>query len=199
MFLITLLIIFSQNENDYLENTSISINIYKNNTENNNTIIDDIDDIDDNDNLTQEVSIFLILFISWILLWCIGAFLFEVIIRPFLLNHTNLNNRNLSSNKLINSKSLEECSEVIINEGDFDLDLEEEQLFLLSVSDSKNNLIVITREDQCSICMENYLCKKQKIIKFNECNHIFHEDCINKWIIHNKTCPICRTNVIKSL
>ena len=53
-----------------------------------------------------------------------------------------------------------------------------------------------TNLDKCSICFIDYkfYSKIRKIIK---CPHIYHEDCINKWIIeyNNKTCPLCRCNV----
>jgi hypothetical protein len=53
-----------------------------------------------------------------------------------------------------------------------------------------------TNLDECSICFIDYkfYSKIRKIIK---CPHIYHEDCINKWIIeyNNKTCPLCRCNV----
>ena len=45
--------------------------------------------------------------------------------------------------------------------------------------------------NECSICLKinNY-----KIITTN-CNHIFHEECLSKWIKISKTCPICRKNL----
>jgi len=50
--------------------------------------------------------------------------------------------------------------------------------------------------DECSICYTNYkfYSRIRKIIK---CPHIYHEDCIKKWIIeyNNKTCPLCRCTV----
>jgi len=53
-----------------------------------------------------------------------------------------------------------------------------------------------TNFDECSICYTNYkfYSRIRKIIK---CPHIYHEDCIKKWIIEysNKTCPLCRCNV----
>lgn len=47
--------------------------------------------------------------------------------------------------------------------------------------------------DECSICYSDYLddldgCKLK-------CNHVFHNSCINKWIVNSKTCPICRYNI----
>ena len=46
---------------------------------------------------------------------------------------------------------------------------------------------------ECSICL--------KIIQENEkyktqCNHIFHRDCINRWLMIKQKCPYCRCNVV---
>ena len=46
-------------------------------------------------------------------------------------------------------------------------------------------------QGECSICLFEYD-KNNKIVKLNKCNHIFHKDCINKWIGIKNTCPMCR-------
>ena len=46
---------------------------------------------------------------------------------------------------------------------------------------------------KCPICLEeneNNLCRRLK------CGHSFHCECIDKWFVNNKTCPICRFNLI---
>ena len=42
--------------------------------------------------------------------------------------------------------------------------------------------------DSCSICMEE-LTKNTVITK---CGHVFHIDCLNKWLSKNYSCPVCR-------
>ena len=32
-------------------------------------------------------------------------------------------------------------------------------------------------------------------VKLYECGHEFHVDCIEKWLIHKNTCPLCRTKI----
>ena len=46
----------------------------------------------------------------------------------------------------------------------------------------------------CSICIEK-INKCGKNITLNDCNHIFHKKCLEKWVIQNNSCPNCRTEV----
>jgi hypothetical protein len=53
-----------------------------------------------------------------------------------------------------------------------------------------------TDDDCCSICLFPYndlqQQEQQQIIKI-KCNHIFHVNCLSKWVTQNKnTCPMCR-------
>jgi len=45
----------------------------------------------------------------------------------------------------------------------------------------------------CSICYENYT-DQDDIRKLKSCNHYYHKECINNWVINynNNTCPMCR-------
>ena len=47
---------------------------------------------------------------------------------------------------------------------------------------------------ECSICYEKHT--THSIVKL-KCDHIFHKDCIYKWIENNPSCPLCRKNVIE--
>ena len=47
---------------------------------------------------------------------------------------------------------------------------------------------------ECVICLEKYE-KKDKITTL-ECNHLFHHKCIVNWTIQNKSCPLCRNNLL---
>jgi 3-dehydroquinate dehydratase len=42
---------------------------------------------------------------------------------------------------------------------------------------------------ECVICYSN---KTNNILN---CNHKFCSDCINKWIEHNNSCPMCRSSI----
>ncbi len=53
--------------------------------------------------------------------------------------------------------------------------------------------------DMCSICMEPYTIDQK--IKILPCNrkHIFHKDCVERWLSNNKICPTCRKEINKKL
>ncbi len=48
--------------------------------------------------------------------------------------------------------------------------------------------------NQCSICFEEL----SNLIKKLECNHNFHDNCIDTWTLYKNNCPLCR-NIIKNV
>ena len=44
--------------------------------------------------------------------------------------------------------------------------------------------------DTCAICQEKY--GEMDMVTFLYCNHLFHYDCISRWIDNKGTCPYCR-------
>jgi len=46
---------------------------------------------------------------------------------------------------------------------------------------------------QCIICMEEF--QKQEKVKILPCGHIFHGDCIKEWLLKQKTCPFCKSEI----
>lgn len=47
----------------------------------------------------------------------------------------------------------------------------------------------------CSICLEEYD-ENTPLYQLINCDHVFHADCIIRWIETNETCPLCRTDVM---
>lgn len=62
---------------------------------------------------------------------------------------------------------------------------------------SWDTISIQSTELVCAICCEN-LEEFDKVVKLN-CNHIYHQDCINKWVKEKKldpSCPMCREYII---
>jgi len=49
----------------------------------------------------------------------------------------------------------------------------------------------LKKNDNCSICFEQL--DNNNLLIVTKCNHIYHEKCMNKWFMLNKTCPLCRS------
>lgn len=53
--------------------------------------------------------------------------------------------------------------------------------------------------DFCCICMLHFVVEdKVKVLPCNK-KHVFHNNCIDKWLSCNKNCPTCRTEITKKL
>jgi hypothetical protein len=64
-----------------------------------------------------------------------------------------------------------------------------------SVKESVRSVISQSKPE-CSICLEQY--EEGETIswaKNEECNHMFHEKCIVKWMENHDECPLCRINL----
>jgi hypothetical protein len=48
----------------------------------------------------------------------------------------------------------------------------------------------------CAICLDNFSGDQKKVAELR-CQHIFHVDCLNKWVETNDICPMCRAPILK--
>ncbi|KAL2501744.1 RING-H2 finger protein ATL79 [Forsythia ovata] len=48
-------------------------------------------------------------------------------------------------------------------------------------------------EAECAICLSEFS-DGEKIRVLEKCNHGFHVQCIQKWLVSQPSCPTCRTN-----
>jgi len=64
-------------------------------------------------------------------------------------------------------------------------------LSLDQINQLRLHQIPIDLNDRCNICLSQI--KSGETIRILECNHNFHSECLDKWLIENDTCPNCRT------
>jgi Ring finger domain len=48
--------------------------------------------------------------------------------------------------------------------------------------------------NNCVVCLSQ-LKHGDMVVKIETCSHVFHEECIDRWLRLHKTCPICRSRV----
>ncbi|XP_031495446.1 RING-H2 finger protein ATL64-like [Nymphaea colorata] len=73
---------------------------------------------------------------------------------------------------------------------------EVEQIVITTVPTTKFNSDDFSSEEdaQCSICLGEY--QERDILRFMpKCGHAFHVMCIDRWILKQRTCPICRLSL----
>ncbi|XP_074963173.1 E3 ubiquitin-protein ligase RNF128 isoform X2 [Phalacrocorax aristotelis] len=51
--------------------------------------------------------------------------------------------------------------------------------------------------DSCVVCIEPY--KPNEVVRVLTCNHLFHKNCIDPWLLEHRTCPMCKCNILKAL
>ncbi|KAJ4829380.1 hypothetical protein Tsubulata_014523 [Turnera subulata] len=58
--------------------------------------------------------------------------------------------------------------------------------------DQENSIISCTTE--CAICLEDF--KDEDSYKIlSRCNHVYHQTCIDLWLVKDRHCPLCRGSV----
>ncbi|XP_022158251.1 RING-H2 finger protein ATL1-like [Momordica charantia] len=49
-------------------------------------------------------------------------------------------------------------------------------------------------DEECAICLSKFE-QGEKCRKMSKCDHVFHRDCIDRWLKAERHCPLCRTSI----
>jgi hypothetical protein len=49
--------------------------------------------------------------------------------------------------------------------------------------------------ERCTVCLVDF--ESDDEVRQMNCNHIFHTECIDRWLMYNKKCPVCRLELDK--
>ena len=52
-------------------------------------------------------------------------------------------------------------------------------------------------QNTCVICLDEFE-DDESVTVLPQCHHIYHRECINKWLNVNQICPICRCSIFPS-
>ena len=52
--------------------------------------------------------------------------------------------------------------------------------------------------NECVICHE-WISLGEIVRELPVCNHLFHKECIDNWLVQSPTCPLCRNNIRVSI
>jgi hypothetical protein len=79
-----------------------------------------------------------------------------------------------------------------------------QMLPLTSFGEIKERHPETTEDSTCAVCL-NKLKMEDEVRELMNCDHVFHRECIDKWLQHgyenenhNQTCPLCRAPLINS-
>lgn len=58
--------------------------------------------------------------------------------------------------------------------------------------------VISMSKPECSICLQKYH-EGETIAwaKTDDCNHMYHQECIVEWLASHDECPLCRTNLLQ--
>ncbi|CAN6481172.1 unnamed protein product [Victoria cruziana] len=73
---------------------------------------------------------------------------------------------------------------------------EVEQIVITTASTAKFNVDDFSSEEdaQCCICLGEY--QERDVLRFlPKCGHAFHVTCIDRWLLKQRTCPVCRLSL----
>ncbi|XP_071087755.1 RING finger protein 150-like [Haliotis cracherodii] len=50
--------------------------------------------------------------------------------------------------------------------------------------------------DQCAVCIEGY--KAHDVIRTLPCKHVFHKSCVDPWLLDQRSCPMCKLDILRA-
>lgn len=50
--------------------------------------------------------------------------------------------------------------------------------------------------ERCTVCLMDF--ETNDTLRSLHCSHLFHTDCIDRWLVYNKKCPVCRVDMDKA-
>ncbi|KAK7098052.1 hypothetical protein V1264_004940 [Littorina saxatilis] len=50
--------------------------------------------------------------------------------------------------------------------------------------------------DQCAVCIETY--KAHDVIRTLPCKHVFHKSCVDPWLLDQRSCPMCKLDILRA-
>ncbi|KAL5012100.1 hypothetical protein ScPMuIL_010651 [Solemya velum] len=50
--------------------------------------------------------------------------------------------------------------------------------------------------DQCPVCIEPY--KTSEVIRILPCKHVFHKSCVDPWLLDQRSCPMCKLDILRA-
>uniref|UniRef100_A0A146KNG8 Protein goliath n=1 Tax=Lygus hesperus TaxID=30085 RepID=A0A146KNG8_LYGHE len=58
-----------------------------------------------------------------------------------------------------------------------------------------NDQLLKDEMECCAICIDPY--RQLEVVRTLSCNHEFHKDCIDPWLLENRTCPMCKKDILR--
>ena len=50
------------------------------------------------------------------------------------------------------------------------------------------------RDVDCAICLKEF--EENEDLIFTTCKHMYHEECLRKWLIERQVCPLCKSTLL---
>jgi len=108
----------------------------------------------------------------------------------------NFENDDNDDNEDEENEENEEDNENNDNENEVELFMRKREEFILELDEFQFKHLKkysALKEDKCPICLQKY--KGADIIKEFPCKHIFHKNCIFKWLKTSNLCPLCKYDI----